>query len=639
MRHPVAFRADGFSVGLTSAISVVLVSVALSPPSLAQVSVLTHHNDNSRTGQNLSETYLTPAVVNKEHFGKLFTQAVDGMVIGEPLYVPNLQINGATHNVVFVATLHDGVYAFDADSNTGNNASPLWYTSFIDPPKVTTVPMTLQGCGPSNGYTEMGILGTPVIDPTTKTMYVVAKTLENGNYVFRLHALDITTGQETFGGPVVIQASYVSEGKKVTFAQQHRMQRPALLLSNGAVYIAFGDMGCKGYSPSTGWIMAYGAGNLQQLAVLDVAPSRPYVPGIWMSGDGPAVDRNGDVYLATGDGWFDYNVGGLDYGDTLIKVSLGSGSFNLVDYFTPYNQAELDRNDNDLGSSGPVLLPPQPGPYPNLAVIAGKEGMIYLVNQDNLGEYNSLADQVVQEVRFERDSYVEIFGGATYWNQFVYFGGEGVPIEAFSLTGGLLSTSAAIKTTDTYNFSSLFSISANDEQNGILWAVRQSYRRGTGTDSSLHAFNATNLEPLYMSAPPRDAIDPATHLTLPMVANGKVYVGTRDNVTVMGLFSKLQATLGNHQTGHVGATLPKALRVKVSNAYTGNAMPAVTINFSDSGSGGSFSNPNPVTNGEGVALTSYTLPGKPGVYKITASSTGFTTAHWTESATEGVARR
>jgi hypothetical protein len=192
---------------------------------------------------------------------------------------------------------------------------------------------------------------------------------------------------------------------------------------------------------------------------------------------------------------------------------------------------------------------------------------------------------------------------------------------------------------DTYNFSSLFSISANDEQNGILWAVRQSYRRGTGTDSSLHAFNATNLEPLYMSAPPRDAIDPATHLTLPMVANGKVYVGTRDNVTVMGLFSKLQATLGNHQTGHVGATLPKALRVKVSNAYTGNAMPAVTINFSDSGSGGSFSNPNPVTNGEGVALTSYTLPGKPGVYKITASSTGFTTAHWTESATEGVARR
>jgi hypothetical protein len=448
------FPANRFPAFVTAALGVVLVLLSLNASSAAQTPapVLTHHNDNSRTGQNLSETYLTPTNVNAGHFGDLFTQPVDGVVTAEPLYMPNLQINGATHNVVFAVTLHNGVYAFDADSNTGSNASPLWYTSLISPPNVTTVPIADQGCGASNGYTEMGIMGTPVIDQTT--MYLVAKTLENGSYVFRLHALNITTGGENAGSPVEIQGSYTSGGKVLTFTAQHRMQRPALLLSNGAIYIAFGDMGCKGYAPSVGWLMAYSSSNLARLAVLNVGPNQPYTPGLWMSGDGPAVDSNGDVYVATGDGLFNYGLGGLDYGDTLLKVSLSGGTLGLVDYFTPYNQADLDAKDLDLGSSGPVLLPTQSGPNPNLAVIAGKEGMIYLVNQNSLGSYNSGVDDIVQEVPFETTKNVEIYGGATYWNQFVYFGGQGVPVEAFSLNDGLLSTAPAMKTKNTYNFPS-----------------------------------------------------------------------------------------------------------------------------------------------------------------------------------------
>jgi len=426
--------AENFSTVMVCALSAFLLALVLPSSSLAQVSVLTHHNDNLRTGQNLSETYLTPSVVNATRFGELFAQPLDGMAVAEPLYVPNLLVNGTTHNVVFVVTLHDGVYAFDADNNTGNNAAPLWYTSLIDPPSVTTVPIADQGCVNHN-FTEMGILGTPVIDPTTNTMYLVAKTLESGSYVFRLHALNIQTGKESTGGPVPIQASYVSNGDVVTFTEQHRMNRPALLLSNGVVYIEFGTMGCKGAPPSTGWMMAYNASNLQQLAVLDVGPTQRATPGIWMGGDGPSVDSNGNVYLATGDGLFDYDLGGLDYGSTLMKVSLNGDALSLVDYFTPYNQDYLNDNDLDLGSGGLVLLPPQSGPYPNLGVIAGKEGTIYLINQDSLGGYNPAADQVLQEIPFNASETINLNGGATYWNQNIYFGGvnddHGIPVQMF----------------------------------------------------------------------------------------------------------------------------------------------------------------------------------------------------------------
>jgi hypothetical protein len=627
--------AGSASTGLNAAVWVILILVVLSLPGLAQVSVLTHHNDNSRTGQNLNETYLTPTSVDTKNFGVLFTQPVDGTVVAEPLYMQNLTINGATHNVVFVVTLNDGIYAFDADSNTGSNSSPLWYTSLINPPAVTTVPIADEGCGGATPFPIMGILGTPVIDPTTNTMYLVAKTLESGSFIFRLHAINITTGQDAMT-PVVIQASYVSDGTTVTFFAQHRLQRPALLLSNGVIYIGFGNMGCKGPAQSTGWFMAYSESTLQQLAVLNVGPGQPAVPGIWMGGDGPSVDNNGDVYVSTGDGLFNYNVGGLDYGDTLMKLSLGSGDFfNVLDYFTPYNQASLYENDEDLGSSGAVMLPTQPGPNPNLAVIAGKGGVIYLVNTDDMGEYNSAADNVVEEIPFNNELN-EIDGGAAYWNQNVYFGAGGSPIEAFSLNNGLLSTSPSFETTGKYNVPSLLSISANGEQNGVLWVVEQKYNSsGTPTGAVLCAFNALNLNLLYVSASPRDAMNPGLHLNIPMVANGKVYVGTQTDLTVFGLLTQIVGNEGNNQTGQAGTQLTIPLRAYVKSGYTGALLPGVTVNFSDGGNGGTFSNPSPVTNSKGVVLTYYTLPANPGTYALTATASGggFTTARWTETAT------
>ncbi|MGA8150837.1 MAG: carboxypeptidase-like regulatory domain-containing protein [Terriglobales bacterium] len=622
------------ATSLADSVGVALLLVVLLLPSSAQVSVLTHHNDNARTGQNLNETYLTPSVVNTTHFGELFTQPVDGLVVAQPLYMSNLQINGATHNVVFIATMHDSVYAFDADSNTGSNASPLWHTSFIDPPSVTPVPIADQGCTAS-GFTEVGILGTPVIDSVNNIMYLVAKTKENGNYVHRLHALDLATGQEKFGESMVIEASYLSNGNPVTFTDQHRMQRPALLLSNGVLYIGFGTMGCKQHPPSTGWMMAYSASSsLQQLALLDVGPTQSAVPGIWMGGDGPAVDSSGDVYMATGDGLFDYNTGGLDYGNTLMRLRFAGGSFALADYFSPHNQADLTSNDLDLGSSGPVLLPDQTGTYPHLAVIAGKAGTIYLVNRDNLGQYNSV-DQVVQEVIFdpdaEPDTEVEIDGGATYWNNLVYFAVRGYPVKAFSLTNGQLSTSPVATTSKVYKHTSLFSLSANGQTNGILWGVVEK-----ATTSFLDAFQATNLKVLYTSSQnlARDPLHVTSHFVLPTVANGKVYVGTTDNVTVMGLFPNIKATAGNNQTGAAGTKLSRALRVTVTDAYTGSPIPGVTINYSDGGSGGSFTVLSPVTDSQGTAATRYTLPDEPGVYKVTASSPGFVTATFTATATE-----
>lgn len=530
------------------AVPVILLSVGLSLPSLAQVSVLTHHNDNARTGQNLRETSLTPAVVNTRQFGELFTHPLDGMVVAQPLYVPKLHINGANHNVVFVATLHDGIYAFDADNKTGHNASPLWHRSLIDPPKVTTVPFGEMGKNcPDTGFTEVGIVGTPVIHPGTKTMYLVAKTLESGKYVHRLHALDITTGKEKLGGPVVIKASSESGGKEVTFQDQHRMQRPALLLSDDVLYIAFGTAGCDKDPPSTAWTMAYDANSLKQLAVLDVGPTQQAIPGMWMAGDGPSVDSSGDVYVATGEGLFDYNMGGLDYGDTLLKLSLADGSLSLVDYFTPYNQADLYANDLDLGSSGLVVLPDQSGPYPHLGIIAGKEGMIYLVNRDNLGQYNPMVDQVVQEEPFDPDKNVEIDGGATYWNNLVYFGGVRQPVKAFSLIDGVLS-SGPVATSAAEHFSmSLFSISANGAENGILWGVESQAGR-----HDLDAFDAITLELLYSSTqnPTRDPMDLTTHFDMPTVANGKVYVGTSKNLVVFGLLPTAMVSGGNNQTGH-----------------------------------------------------------------------------------------
>jgi len=265
-----------------------------------QVAVITEHNDNSRTGQNVSETFLTPSNVTSKYFGKLFTQGVDGLVVAQPLYMPGVVIPGAgTHNVIYVVTQHDSVFAFDADNNKGSNTTPLWTVSFINPGAgITTESGADQGCAPETGFAEIGIMGTPAIDPLTNTLYVVAKTNENGSYIFRLHALDITTGQEKFGGPVVITGSVVNSfGSTVPFVTTHQAQRPGLLLFNGNVYIGFGSNGCD--HNAHGWVFAYAATTLQPTGVFNTTPDVKEGGSIWQSGAGLAGDSGGSVYFAT----------------------------------------------------------------------------------------------------------------------------------------------------------------------------------------------------------------------------------------------------------------------------------------------------------------------------------------------------
>ena len=621
-------KVDGLAKVLCAA---VVAASALSPLSLAQtqkLSVVTHHNDRGRTGQNLKETLLTPLNVKTKLFGSLFTQQVDGLVIAQPLYMQSLDVNGVVHDVVFVATAHNSVYAFDADNNNGQNQNPLWFLNFGP-----AVPVAEKGCGPVTGFVEVGIVGTPVIDPNTSTMYLVAKTKEDGNYVHRLHAIDIKTGLEQPGSPIVIQASYISGGNQVTFTDQHRMQRSALLLSKGVLYIPFGTTGCKVSPPSTGWMMAYDPASLQQLAVLDVGPTQDALPGIWMGGDGPAADTKGNLFVVTGDGVFDYDVGGLDYGDSVLRLNLAGSNFVVSDYFTPFNQADLLANDLDLGSSGLVLLPDQAGPFPHLGVVAGKQGMIYLVNRDSLGQYNPTSDMVVQEFPFDPVLNTYIFGGATYWNNLVYFGARGRSIQAFSLTDGVLSTTPVAKTANPYNTNSLLSISANGTENGILWGVEKI--KGSSI-SILDAFQATNLKFLYSSNqnPTRDALPTASHLALPTIANGRVYVGTSQSLVAMGLLSKLQPTGGRDQTGKPGKKLRHPLEITLIDVYSGKAIKGKPVTFSDGGVGGVFSKPITVTNNHGVATTRYTLPPAPGVYKITATNLDFITGTFTETAKE-----
>src|ERR1700674_2068670 len=337
-----------------------------------QTDVLTHRNDNMRTGQNTSESVLTPSSVNSTAFGKLLSLPTDGYVYAQPLYKSNVLIPAkGLRNVLFVATEHDSVYAFDAN---GVTTTPLWHVSFINPSVgITTVPS--DDVFINDIVPEIGITGTPVIDPQGGTLYVVAKTKENGTYVQRLHALDITTGAEKFGGPAVIQASVPgtgngSSGGTLPFDPLIENQRAGLLLVNGVVYIAFASHGDIG--TYHGWVFGYNAATLQQVAVFNDTPNR-LQGGIWQGGNGPAADSSGNVFVISGNGTFDADEEGVDFGDSFLK--LNAGGLALVDFFTPFNQASLNANDVDLGSSGPLLLPDQTGTaHPHLVLGAGKDG-------------------------------------------------------------------------------------------------------------------------------------------------------------------------------------------------------------------------------------------------------------------------
>jgi len=495
----------------------------------------TYHNDNSRTGQNLNETVLTLGNVNQNQFGKLFSYALDGIAFASPLYAANVGIPAqGVHNVVYVATEHDSVYAFDADGLSG---TPLWHVSFLGS-GVTTVPCADTGeCG--DIPTEIGITSTPVIDSTSGTMYVVGKTKEgSSSWVQRLHALDITSGAEKFGGPVVLQASVLGTGDgtsagNVAFDALRENQRAGLLLNNGVVYIAFASHGDQ--HPWHGWVLGYNATTLQETVVYNVSPDG-YGGGIWQSGGGLATDSTGNIFFSTGNGDFSANIGGRDYGDTVLKLSPGG---NVVDYFAPHDQANLENLDLDLASAGPVLLLDQPGPTPHLLITAGKGGTIYVINRDNMGHFQPGSDnQIIQSLpgvlpngSLDQGN----FSAPAFFSTYVYFAAVNDALKAFQLSSGLLSAIPTSQSSATYqNRGGSFAISANDSTDGILWAM-QDNNPGNGV---LHAYDASDLaNELYNSsqAGSRDALDVASKFNIPLVANGKVFVASNGQLTAFGL--------------------------------------------------------------------------------------------------------
>ncbi len=504
----------------------------------AQVNVTTFHNDNARDGLNAAESILTPTNVTASLFGRLFLQPVDGYIYAQPLYVSAVQIAGVAHNVVYVATEHDSVYAFDADGNTGANAAPLWHANFINPGAgITTVNSTIdlncQDISP-----EVGITGTPVIDPTSNTLYVMANTKENGSFFQRLHALDLATGAEKFGGPVAIQASVPgtgdnSSGGHIAFDPRWGNQRPGLMLLNGLIYIAWASH-CD-ITPFHGWLMAYDAQSLRQVAVWSATPNGSD-GGIWQSGAPPSADSSGNVYLGVGNGTFDLNTGGPDAGDSIVKFGPpGGGSLPLLDYFTPSDQATLSANDTDLGSGGVVLLPDQPqgSPHQHLLVEIGKEGSLYLVNRDSMGHFDAGGDR--QIVEWLPQIFGGLWGTTAFWNDTLYVGASNDALQAFSFNAnnsGLLSATPVSTSSETYYFPGTTpSISANGTTNGIVWTLE-----GDGTSAVLHAYDATNLaNELYNSgADPSQTPGPPVKFAVPTVANGKVYAGTASQLAVYG---------------------------------------------------------------------------------------------------------
>jgi hypothetical protein len=506
--------------------------------------MFTYHNDLGRTGQNLGETILTLGNVNSRQFGKLFSYRVDGAIYAQPLYVQSVMIpQQGVHNVVYVATAHDSVYALDAN---GKAPTPLWQTSFINPAAgVTSVPTVLVS-DPALPGGEIGAIGTPVIDPASGTLYAVAYTDENGQIVYRLHALDLATGTEKFGGPVLIQAAVPGTGDEndgqghVPFVAQSHLQRPGLLLADGVVYIGFGSH--NDVPPWHGWLLAYDANTLQQVMAFDATPNAGG-GSLWASGGAPAADTSGNIYVATSNGYgsssnggFDANSGGSDYGDSILKLQPRLPV--VLDWFSPFNTNFLADQDNDLGSGGVMLLPDQPGPHPHLLVIAGKEGRIYLIDRDNLGHYNSVFDtQIVQEL-------THVIAGnystPAYWHGYVYFVPLKERLQMFALNNGLLSTSAVELSPQYFGYAGATpSISANGSTNGILWLVDWA-GYATGSPAGLYAYNASNVsQELYDSgqAGSRDTLGPACKFTVPTVFNGKVYVGTSTELDVFGLLA------------------------------------------------------------------------------------------------------
>lgn len=469
---------------------------------------------------------------------------VDGFVYAQPLYMEDVDIEGkGERDVVFVATEKDHVYAFDA---TGATTTPLWHRALADANAgVTAIPaddVQTHNTGP-----WVGITGTPVIDPASGTLYVVAATKEGTSYVQRLHALDIESGDEKFGGPVVIKASIPGKGNSndgmgnVVFNPLWQNQRPALLLANGKVFIGWGSHHTN--FQWHGWLMAYDAKTLQQVDVFVSTPDTSQ-GGIWMSGNGPATDGKGNMWLASGQGLFTADKGGRDFGNTVFRFDISGNGMVREDTFTPGNQLHRVSFDEDTGVAGPILLPDQPGDHPHLLVDVTKDGDIYLLDRDNLGGYtpdDRGAVQFIDNICGHPSSSGDLagkgagYGTPAYWNERFYCGGANDFLKGFNFANGrLIETPFAVGAAESDKRGAAPVVSANGDSDGVVWTLEW---RDFGVPAVLHAYDAITLQEIYNSEqnPSRDRLNNGVKWAMSVVYKGKVYAGTTNKVSVFGL--------------------------------------------------------------------------------------------------------
>ncbi len=514
-------------------------SAPTSTPSSSTQQVLdvtTYHYDIARTGQNLTETLLTPTNVNATTFGKIELFGVDGKVDAEPLYLSAVTLPGQTqHNILFVVTEHDSVYAFDADSGT-----MLWHVSVLSAGETTGDDHGCYQISP-----EIGVTSTPVIDRQSGpngAIYLVAMSKDaSGSYHQRLHALDITSGAELFGGPTEIQASYPGTGANssngnVIFAPGQYAERAGLLLLNGTVYTSYTSH-CD-QSPYTGWLIAYDAATLKQSGVLNFTPNGAE-GSIWMSGTAPAADTLGNIYFLDANGTFDtaLNANGFpskgDFGNSFLKVST-AGTLAVGDYFAMHNTVQESSVDEDLGSGGAIVLPDltdSSGQVHHLAVGAGKDSNIYVVDRDSMGKFSLNSNNIYQEIDGALAG--AVFSMPAYFNGVIYYGAVGDHIKAFAISNAKVANPPTGQTSNSFPYPGATpDVTANGTSNAILWAVEN------GNTAVLHAYDATNLSrELYNSnqAGARDNFGPGNKFITPLIVNGKVFVGTTNGVAVFGL--------------------------------------------------------------------------------------------------------
>jgi hypothetical protein len=592
--------------------------VALVSSAVAQQPILTSRGDTTRSGANTNETVLTPSNVNTVTFGHLFSVPIDYQALAQPLFVPNVSIGGQLHNVVYVVTQTDSVYSIDAD-----NGASLWTANMLNggvPASGKYLP-----CGTLGGFAQEGIVGTPVIDPNTNTMYLVAKTLFNATVYHYLHALDITTGIDV-APPVQITATSTSNKGHVTiFNSLHQKNRPGLLLQNGTLYMGFGSNGCNDHN--SGWVLAYDVSNQQnikQTGVFNTSPDTG-LTSIWQTGNGLTADELGNVYVSTAESSnYDVPAGGQSFSNSVLKLSPAPWTASpsqpqLVDYFTPASVAYLNAHDLDVSSVGPLVLPDLAGSYPHEVLASSKQGIVWVLNRDDMGWYSAAGDNIIQEFTLITNG--ELMCSPAYWNGTVYFLPDGTPLQAYQVSNGLWTPSA--QTAKRYNGASSPAVSANGNTNGIVWEI-------SGT---LNAFDAVSLELLYTSPTKLPKI---AHFATPTVANGKVYVATQTSLEAYGLLNLLSVAGGNNQTAQVMQPLPQPLKIVATN-YASQPQAGVTVTFSDGGKGGSFNPPTAVTDSGGTGSTVYTLPQVAGTYTLTASSPIFASVTATETATAAVA--